>query len=145
MTAVKLGAFRQVLCAAPSWIESHGRISHPSEIPERLALTYRFPGSASGYPWAFEKGDKVIELLPTSPVMFDDLDTYISAGCYGLGPICALSFQVQRHIERGDLVPMLANWSGMAIDTHALTPEKRLRSRRVQLTLDWIKQNVRGD
>jgi len=143
-SAIRLGAFEQVLCAAPSWIEGNGAINHPTDISLPLAITYRFPGSADGYPWAFSKGDKMVEVLPKANIRFDDLDTYVEAGCAGLGPICVLSFQASRGLDRGDLYQMLADWHGASIDVHALTPERRHRSRRVDVVLEWLKVCIRN-
>ena len=141
-SAVRLRAFEQILCAAPSWIESNGCITHPNDVPEHLSMAYRFPGSARGYPWVFSKRQETVEVTPNARVTFDDLDSYVEAGRAGLGPICVLSFQAQRHIERGDLVPMLPAWQGMSVDVHALTPERRHRARRVELAMSWIRECV---
>jgi len=140
MTAVKLGMFRQTLCATPDWIQTHGHIDDPQDIPDKLRLAYRFPGTTTGYPWVFTKGDKTVERHPQGAITFDDLDAYIAAGCTGLDPICALSFQVKQRQQQGKLQAMLPNWTGAQIDVHALTPERRLRTKRVQHCLEWLKR-----
>ena len=142
MTALKLGTFHQILCATPDWIEAHGHVNDPDEIPEKLRLAYRFPGATYGYPWVFKKGDSVVERRPEGSATFDDLDAYIAAGCTGLEMICALSFQVEQYREREELVSMLPGWTGAGVDVHALTPERRLRTKRVQCSLDWLKRCV---
>lgn len=138
-SAIRLGAFQQVLCASPAWIERHGVIPHPDKIPTPLAAAYRFPGAAGGYPWVFTKDGETVEIDPHANIRFDDLDTYVEAGRAGLGPICVLSFQAARYLANGELVRMLHDWHGAAIEVHALTPERRHRSRRVKVTLDWLK------
>ncbi|WP_299631996.1 LysR family transcriptional regulator [uncultured Roseobacter sp.] len=138
-SAIRIGAFEQVLCAAPSWIETHGTIAHPGEIPDTLPMAYRFPGSARGYPWVFTKDDETIEINPHATIRFDDLDTYVEAGRAGLGPICVLSFQAASYLAGGDLIHMLTDWRGATIDVNALTPERRHRSRRVEVVLDWLR------
>jgi len=138
-SAIRLRAFEQVLCAAPSWIEANGAIKHPDDIPTPMAVAYRFPGSAVGYPWAFSKDGKKVEILPLANIRIDDLDTYVEAGHSGLGPICVLSFQAARGLNGGDLIRMLPDWQGASIDVHALTPERRHRSRRVEVVLEWLK------
>lgn len=142
MTAMKLGAFRQTVCASPDWILRNDGIEHPSDLSTHLATAYRFPGSAKGYPWVFKKDGCVEEHSPTANILFDDLDAYIASGCTGLGPVCALSFQLKRHIEQGSLIKMLQDWDGVEIDVHAVMAERRLRSRRVELVLEWIKSSV---
>ena len=143
-SAIRLGEFQQVLCAAPSWIEAHGKIRHPNEIDGKLITAYRFPGSANGYPWIFSKDNNVTEINPVAHIRFDDLDTYVSAGRAGLGPICVLSFQAAHSLSAGTLVQMLSNWKGASIAIHALTPERRHRSRRVEATLNWIKDCIKN-
>jgi len=141
-SAIRLGGFEQVLCAAPSWIAANDTIQHPDDVPVPLPIAYRFPGSANGYPWAFTKGDERVEIQPLANIRFDDLDTYVEAGHFGLGPICVLSFQAARGLNSGELIPLLPDWRGAAIDVHALTPERRHRSRRVDVALDWLKECV---
>lgn len=143
-SAIHLGTFEQVLFAAPSWIETHGVIEHPDEIPDPLPMAYRFPGSARSYPWVFSKDDEITKINPLASIRFDDLDTYVEAGRSGLGPICVLSFQAARYLSSGDLIPMLPEWQGGSIDVHALTPERRHRSRRVDVTLGWLKTCMRS-
>ena len=139
-SALRLGAFEQVLCAAPSWIERHGVIQHPENIPKPLAVAYRFPGTATGYPWVFRRYDQTVEVRPEANICFDDLDTYVEAGRSGLGSICVLSFQATRYLASGELVQMLKSWRGIEVDVHALTPQRRHRSRRVETTLSWLKR-----
>ncbi|MEM7547950.1 MAG: LysR substrate-binding domain-containing protein [Pseudomonadota bacterium] len=143
-SAIRLGAFEQVLCAAPSWIKTNGVIEDPHDIRTPLAIAYRFPGSAVGYPWVFSRGDDTVEITPSANIRFDDLDTYVEAGRSGLGPICVLSFQTATGLNSGDLIRMLPDWHGASIDVHALTPERRHRSRRVDVTLDWLKGCVQS-
>ena len=126
-SVILLGTFEQVLCAAPSWIETHGTIAHPEEIPDPLPMAYRFPGSVHGYPWVFSKGSQTTKINPDADIRFDDLDTYVEAGCAGIGPICVLSFQATRYLVSGELNQMMKDWRGASIDIHALTPERRHR------------------
>ncbi|WP_299401845.1 LysR family transcriptional regulator [uncultured Roseobacter sp.] len=141
-SAIRMGAFEQVLCAAPSWIETHSTIAHPDETPDPLPIAYRFPGSARGYPWVFTKSNEVMEINPQAIIRFDDLDTYVEAGRAGLAPICVLSFQAASYLAGGELINVLPDWRGATIDVHALTPERRHRSRRVEVVLDWLRQCV---
>lgn len=141
-SAIRLGAFEQVLCAAPLWIKTHGVIEHPDDIPSQLAVAYRFPGAARGYPWVFSKGGSTVEIDPRAKVRFDDLDTYVEAGRVGIGPICVLAFQASRYLASGELVQMLPDWRGAPIEVHALTPDRRHRSRRVEIVLDWLVESI---
>lgn len=141
-SAIRLGAFEQILCAAPSWIKTVGAVEHPDELSRSAPIAYRFPGSADGYPWVFSKDDQQVVVQPSANIRFDDLDTYVEAARSGLGPICVLSFQAARSLKSGQLIRLLPDWRGALIDVHALTPEHRHRSRRVDVTLSWLKDCI---
>lgn len=141
-SAIRLDAFEQVLCAAPSWIETAGAIERPEDLSKSTPIAYRFPGSAEGYPWVFSKDDAQVVIQPSANVRFDDLDTYVEAARSGLGPICVLSFQAARGISSGELIRILPDWRGAMINVHALTPERRHRSRRVDVALSWLRDCI---
>lgn len=142
LTATRLGAFEQIVCAAPSWTSAQGPVRSPADLPDPLSIAYRFPGAARGYPWALARGDERVNLMPGGAVTFDDLDAYVALGIAGLGPVCVLSFQADDALRRGALERLLPDWTGAEVDIHALTPERRLRPRRVTAVLDWLRDCV---
>lgn len=60
----------------------------------------------------------------------------------GLGLIQIPAFDVQEHMQRGELVEVLANWPPPPVPMQIVYPHRRLQSRRVQVFSDWLTELI---
>ena len=114
MIAVPIGPRTQrfAAAAAPSYLDSRGRPTHPRDLLEHACLRGRFPSGAL-YPWEFERDGEVIKVEPTGPLIVRAgaaSDLAVDAAIAGCGVIFLFEDWLRPHLENGALEPVLEPW-----------------------------------
>ena len=112
MIAVPIGPRRQrfVTAASPSYLLAHGEPRHPRDLLDHACIRHRF-ASGSVSSWEFERGDETIRISPRARVTANTLELEISAAIAGLGIIATFEEFLAPAIARGELVPILEDWT----------------------------------
>ncbi|MBB3957616.1 LysR family transcriptional regulator [Novosphingobium sediminicola] len=115
MIAVPIGPRRQrmITAAAPAYLAAHGRPGHPRDLLDHACMRLRF---SSGTPaiWEFERGEEVIRLDPTGPLLVEPglaCDLLVEATICGLGVVRLFEDWLQPHLESGALERLLDDWN----------------------------------
>ena len=110
MIAVSLGPpERYVVVAAPSTLAAHGRPSKPKDLLERPCISIAFPNRVA-LPWEFERGGRVIRIVPKGPLTSSDPALILRAAIDGLGFLMTFEGYARDTIADGRLVSVLADW-----------------------------------
>lgn len=73
-----------IVCAAPAYLETHGRPKTVEELAQHKAVVYRRSGPVT--PWLFpQQGQTPFEVLPVNRFRLDDLDAIADAATSGAG------------------------------------------------------------
>lgn len=122
---------RMIVCAAPSYLEAHGRPLRIEEIGGHHAIIYSRSGRIN--PWLFPRdGQPPAEVTPVSRLRLDDLEAIAEAAAAGLGLAWLPCWLVRAQIQAGTLVPVLQDQPGYLYDSHAVwlqTPHLPLKVR----------------
>ncbi|MGI0527232.1 LysR family transcriptional regulator [Rhizobium giardinii] len=112
MIAVPIGPRRQrfVTAASPAYLLAHGEPLHPRDVLDHACIRHRF-ASGSMPSWEFERGEETIRISPQARVTSDSLELEISAAIAGLGIIATFEEFLAPAISRGELVPILEDWT----------------------------------
>lgn len=128
---------RMVVCASPSYLETHGAPERIEDIPRHHAVVYSRVGRTR--PWQFPRHDQpAAEVTPVSRLRFDHLDAVADAAASGMGLAWLPSWLIRERIEAGALVAVLPDQPGFLYDCHALwlqTPHLPLK---VRLAVDAL-------
>ncbi|WEX77686.1 LysR family transcriptional regulator [Sinorhizobium numidicum] len=129
--ARRIARHRMVVCASPSYLETHGRPVAVEDLSGHDAIIYNRPGWV--HPWLFPRDDQpTAEVTPTVRLRLDDLDAIADAAAAGLGLAWLPSWLVRERIRVGALIALLPNEPGYVFDNHALwvkTPHLPLKVR----------------
>ncbi len=111
MIAVPIGPRTQhfVLAASPAYLLRCGTPEDPRELTRHACLRHRFL-SGSMLSWEFERGGEVVRINPEGPLIASTTELEVSAAIAGLGVIYTFEEFLRPAIERGALVPLLADW-----------------------------------
>ncbi len=114
MIAVPIGPRRQRMAtaAAPAYLESRGRPSHPRELLQHACLRGRFPSGAMP-PWEFQLGDEVVTVDPHGPLIVQlggGVELAVDAAIAGCGVIHLFEDWLKPHLADGTLEPLLEPW-----------------------------------
>ena len=137
LIARKIGAFRHVVCAAPSFFAARA-------VPERPEDIEGWPGLCYGnlqHPevWTYSGPNEKQGNVTVEPrLIANNGDALREAAIAGHGILCEPSFIVHGAVERGLLQPILTEyrWYDMAI--YAVYPPTRHLSRRVRRLIDFL-------
>ncbi|WP_240324358.1 LysR family transcriptional regulator [Trinickia diaoshuihuensis] len=137
VVARRIARQRMVVCAAPSYLEAHGRLSRVEELAEHDGLVYRRSGRIR--PWLFPRDDGTVdELIPLNRVRLDDLDAIADAAASGLGLAWLPSWLVRDRIAAGTLVRLVPERRPFLYDAYALWMQTPHLPFRVRLAVDTL-------
>jgi DNA-binding transcriptional LysR family regulator len=148
MIAVPIGPRVQCFAtaAAPSYLESHGRLRHPRDLLRHRCLRGRFSGGAMAA-WEFERDGEVVHVDPTGPLVVQPgagADVLISAAIAGLGIVAMFEERLRPAFDDGSLVPVLKSWWQTFSGPFLYFPSRRLMPAPLRAFVDFIKVEGRG-
>lgn len=133
----RLAESRQVLVAAPEYLERRGRPTSPAELGRHACL--RYAHQQSGSAWVFERGDGTTQAVRVDgPLVSDNGDALLDAARAGLGLSYAPDFFVIDDLRAGRLVMVLDEWTQGTVPISALYPPARHVSSAVRLFVEHL-------
>ncbi len=140
LVARPIGRLRLISCASPAYLERHGVPQTPDDLDRHQAVQYASPTSGRAVPWEWQAdGHTQVRQMP-SRVSANNAETYIACCLAGLGLIQIPAFDVHEHLQRGELVEVLAAHLPAAMPVHIVYPHRRHLPRRVQVFSDWLAE-----
>ncbi|TIS79550.1 MAG: LysR family transcriptional regulator [Mesorhizobium sp.] len=133
---------RMIVCAAPSYLDTHGGPDRIEDLSGHRAIIYHRSGR-SVQPWLFPLGNQPpMQVMPLGRLRLDDLDAIAEAAVVGMGLAWLPSWLVRERIHAGQLVPLLVDQPDFLYDCHALwlqTPHLPLK---VRLAVDALAASL---
>lgn len=145
MVGRKMTELPYVTCAAPSYLERKGVPSSPNDLQSNhTAACYFFAATGKPEHLIFERGNDRFEIgnCVFSTNEGNGLKEMLLAGL-GIGQ----HFRriVQPHLDAGELVPVLEDWSRPAMPFHIIYPTNRHQNARLKAFIDWLIQKFGDD
>ena len=141
LVARRLGTMAFVTCATPSYLERHGAPQHPRDLEQGHTMVGYFNGSSPrAYPMTFVRGGERLEVRGRVMTAVNESNVYVAAGLAGLGIIMAPTFMVDRHIESGALLPVLAGWDAEPVPLYIAYAPHRHLSNKLRVFVAWVAE-----
>ena len=110
---------QMVVCAAPSYLDAHGRPDCIEALSRHHAIVYSRSGPLR--PWLFPGEDGTLaEFMPAGRLRLDDLDAIADAAAAGLGLAWLPCWLVRERVQAGALTVLLPEQPGLYYDCYAL-------------------------
>jgi DNA-binding transcriptional LysR family regulator len=120
--------------AAPSYLEQHGRPSHPAQLADHRCILY-----ANSETWRFTgPGGEEVAIRPAGPLRTNSGEAMLPALRAGLGVSVLPRFIVGPDLDEGTLEDVLTDWRGPPIALHLVTPPNPLRPARVEALIGFL-------
>jgi LysR family transcriptional regulator, regulator for bpeEF and oprC len=139
LVAKRLGAFRVVTCAAPSYLKKHGVPKHPDDLANHRAVNFFSAKTGRVFAFEFEKNGERIERTLTHHCAANDADTQIALAIAGLGLMqYPRTGVLDAAIAAKQLRVVLSDWNAGELPLYVMYPRNRHLSARVRVFVDWI-------
>lgn len=143
LVARRIGYLYFAICAAPGYLDEHGRPEHPRDLTRHRCINRFTPRTGAVAPWTFSRdGERVESALPGN-VALEDENGYVAAAEAGLGVARLPAFVAKEAIERGALELVLGDWFPEPAPLHVVYPQNRHLSNKVRVFVDWVTELVR--
>lgn len=141
LVARRIGNLEFVTVAAPDYLARHGTPQHPLDLESgHLNVIYFSPVSTRRYPLEFHRDGEVLEISGPAQLAVNESNAYVTAILAGRGVGQITSFQALGHLEAGELVQLLPDWSSPLLPIYVVYPPNRHLSAKVRAFVDWAAE-----
>ena len=146
LIARRLGAFRIILCAAPSYIEEHGTPGTPGDLAHHHCIAYMHRGfDRLTREWTLNGPEGEVTVPISGRLHTNSLETLVTATLEGRGIAMALSGAVDGAIRAGRLVRVLPEYHAGEFPIIALYPHRQHLPAKVRCFVDFAAQHFARD
>lgn len=139
LMSLRLPGYRLSCYAAPSYLAVHGTPKHPDELASHRTLNLRYQNTGLLFRWPFDIDGKILEMTPDAAILADSSDAIIAAVLCGAGIAMCADFMTTRHVDHGDLVPILTEFSVTRKNIAAVWSETKHGNPNVRAFLQVIR------
>ncbi len=141
LIARKIAPIEMILCAAPSYLASHGTPATPQELSDHQVLSYSY--LSSGDTWVLQDTSGTETAVRVSPrIHATNGDLLRQLALAGGGIIGQPDFIVAGDIARGALVPILPGWSMGEFNLYAVYLSRKYLSVKVRVFIDHLIETI---
>jgi DNA-binding transcriptional LysR family regulator len=140
MIAVRIGPdMCMVAAAAPAYLARYGKPRTPQDLTEHNCINLRLPTRGGLYAWEFEKGRRELRARVEGQLVFNSAGPMVKAALAGLGIAFLPDTHLQRHLDSGALVRVLADWCPPFPGYHLYYPSRRQPTAAFSLLVDALR------
>ncbi len=142
LVARKLAPVRIILCASRDYLARYGWPESPQDLKTHVGLHYSFAPRSS---WTFTgpDGQETSIALPVR-MAANNGEFLRDAAIAGHGLALQPTFIVWKQIEKGELVPVMTDYTVPSINAYAVYPQTRHLSQRVRALIDFLTDRFSG-
>ncbi|MDI9856029.1 LysR family transcriptional regulator [Comamonas sp. 17RB] len=141
LVARRIGNLEFVTVAAPGYLAQYGTPQHPLDLENgHLNVIYFSPVSMRRYPLEFHRGGEVLEIGSPAQLAVNEANAYVAAIVAGRGVGQITTFQAQSHLDAGELVQLLPEWTQPLLPVYVVYPPNRHLSAKVRAFVDWAAE-----
>jgi DNA-binding transcriptional LysR family regulator len=137
----RVGSFRMVACAAPSYLRRRRPPARPADLVSHACLVHwALPG---GSEWPFHGPDGAQAVRVSGPLRVNDVEAVHAAALAGIGIAVLPSFAVANDLRSGALRPLLESFTLPPMTVWAVHTGRRHRSARLRVFLAWLATTMK--
>jgi DNA-binding transcriptional LysR family regulator len=140
MIAVRIGPdMCMVAAASPAYLARYGKPRTPQDLTEHNCINLRLPTRGGLYAWEFEKGRRELRARVEGQLVFNSAGPMVKAALAGLGIAFLPDTHLQRHLDSGALVRLLADWCPPFPGYHLYYPSRRQPTAAFSLLVEALR------
>ncbi|TWF55081.1 LysR family transcriptional regulator [Neorhizobium alkalisoli] len=134
------GDQRQLAVASPAYIERFGAPAHPNELASRRCIGWRKELDLAPYRWEFAEDGKEFSVAVADTVTTNDMTLMIRLGLAGAGITFGMEESFRTAIDRGELVPLLEDFSPRFPGFYLYYPSRRNMAPKLRALVDHLRK-----
>lgn len=138
LVSKRLGPFRFVLCASPSYLEQSGVPETPDDLEHHRCIRFRFPTSGKLQEWSLSNDAINLEPRLQTALTCNNMEALQAAAIGGFGIAYMPDFLVQEAIRSGALETMLDDYLVKPGQFWVLWPSSRHLSPKLRVFVDFL-------
>ena len=143
MVALRLGGdIRQLAVAAPAYLAEHGVPQTPKDLLQHRCIRWRWPGQPGPYAWEFFEKGHWFSVAVEGPLITSSRAVMVDAALAGVGIAFLKEESVVDAFARGELVPLLTDWSVPFPGYYLCYPQQRQMAPALRAVIDTIRAAV---
>ncbi|AVE04635.1 LysR family transcriptional regulator [Pseudomonas palleroniana] len=141
--AIKVGEVRRVVCAAPAFLDQHGRPRHPAQLRDFKIVTSS--ASQRVNEWAFvDQGQPLT--VPIDPrLVVTANNAAINLACLGWGATQVLSYQIAAQVAAGELEIVLEAFEPPPLPIQVVFQQSARVPAKVSTFVDFLSRRLGQD
>ncbi|OAM84266.1 LysR family transcriptional regulator [Devosia elaeis] len=140
MIAVPLtGAQREMVVAAPAYLERHGAPRHPRELVHHRCIGWRPAPDVAPYRWEFAEGGVPFDVAVEPQITTNDLRLMIRTALAGGGITFAPEDAFRPFVETGALVPLLGEFLPPFPGFFLYFPQRRNMAPKLRALIEHVR------
>ena len=141
--ARRLASVHHMVCASPEYLKLYGTPQSPDALQHHSCLCYSNVHDSNIWHYRDMQGKSQQVKVPVT-LSANNGDFLRQAATAGLGIILEPTFIIYDAINKGQLVPILADYRWPIIDAYAIYPQTRHLSQRVRALVDFLVERFAG-
>lgn len=138
----RLATSRLVVCAAPAYLDRHGRPKDPDDLQRHAALVYT--GVAWRAEWPFARGGELRKVRVLARLQSNNNQMLCRAAICGVGVTIQPTFNIWRELRSGELETVLDDWHIGELGVYVVFPHRQLLPAKVRVFIDFLAERLRG-
>jgi DNA-binding transcriptional LysR family regulator len=144
MIAVPIGPdLRMAVVGSPAYFAKRAPPRTPQDLTAHECINLRLPIHGL-YAWEFEKNGRELRVRVEGQFVFNTTTLILNAAMSGFGLAYLTEQQVEKHLENGELVRVLANWCPPFSGYHLYYPSRRQPSAAFALLVDALRYRAQA-
>lgn len=141
LVARRLCAMPRYTVAAPSYLERHGRPTHPMHLAQHKCLGYAYLSTQGVWHYTNSAGEQA-SVRPAGPLGVNNGEALMPALLAGLGIADLPAFIVDDAIASGEVEVILKGWHQTEAAVHLVMPRGGPRPARVEALADFLAKKL---
>lgn len=144
LVAVELFTVQSVLCAAPAYLDRHGRPQHPGDIEQHNFLRWLAPNRPPYMSLVFHKGSRQFSSKIRSQFSSNDAQATREVAINGGGLSLLPNYSVYQQIQAGELELLLADYRVHEFPVSLVYPQRKQIPPKVRAFSDYLKERLQA-
>ena len=140
LIARRLFNARVLTVASPTYIERHGRPSHPQDLASEAHQCILAIDPATGRPfdWEFWRGSECVRVAVNGRLTVTDSGTKLGACLAGFGIAQVIDLGLEHHVNTGALINLFPDWSDERFPLYVYYASRNHMPARLRRFIDFI-------